>query len=62
MDTSVATMLSNVVESLEEAGASLKHVYFTEGLKQYGKMTLTLIKMHTLSRDLSRSLRCWVQQ
>jgi len=62
MDPSVATMLSNVVESLEEAGAPLKHVYFTEGVKQYGKMTLTLIKMYTLSRNLFRSWRCWTQQ
>jgi hypothetical protein len=38
MDRSVAVMLKNVVESLEENHAPLKHVFFTSGLKYYGNL------------------------
>ena len=37
MDRSVAVMLKNVVEGLEQANAPLKHTYFTSGLKYYGQ-------------------------
>ena len=37
LDRSVAVMLKNTVEGLEQAHAPLKHVYFTEGLKYYGQ-------------------------
>jgi hypothetical protein len=37
LDRSVAVMLKNTVEGLEQANAPLKHVYFTLGLKYYGQ-------------------------
>lgn len=36
VDRSVAVMLSNVVEGLEQAESTIKRVYFTMGTKQYG--------------------------
>lgn len=37
LDRSVAVMLENTVEGLEQANAPLRHVYFTLGLKHYGQ-------------------------
>ena len=37
LDRSVAVMLKNTVEGLEQANAPLRHVYFTLGLKYYGQ-------------------------
>ena len=37
MDKGVYKMLDNLLTAVEEAKCPLKHVYFTTGLKYYGK-------------------------